>query len=177
MLTCIDATKTGDITHTGKLWTYDGIDRSISTVAIADGLLYVADVAGRCIASTPRPASCYWVYDTEAEIWGSHAGGRRQNLLGHPESALGLRGRQRTSVSSARSVWDRPDLRYPRCRQRFALCRLAEIFVGNRTVETSHQTPAGQDSRASAHLECKPDEYSWCDSLLPPGKRKTGSRP
>ena len=33
-LTCIDATKTGDITTTGKLWTYEGIKRSMSTASI-----------------------------------------------------------------------------------------------------------------------------------------------
>jgi len=34
ILTCIDATKTGDITKSGKLWSYDKIHRSISTVSI-----------------------------------------------------------------------------------------------------------------------------------------------
>ena len=39
MLNCIDATGHGDISRTGKIWTYDQIDRSLSTVAIAGGLL------------------------------------------------------------------------------------------------------------------------------------------
>src|SRR6266480_3792647 len=34
ILSCIDATKTGDITQTGKIWSYDKIHRSISTVSI-----------------------------------------------------------------------------------------------------------------------------------------------
>jgi outer membrane protein assembly factor BamB len=71
ILHCIDATKTDDITHSGKIWSYTDIDRTISTVSIADGLLYIADVAGRlhCLdAETGKP---YWVYDTKAEIWGS----------------------------------------------------------------------------------------------------------
>ncbi len=46
-LHCIDATKTGDITRTGKIWDYLGLDRTLSTVSIADGLLYLSDVAGR----------------------------------------------------------------------------------------------------------------------------------
>ena len=53
-LHCIDATGSGDITRTGRIWTYQGLDRTLSTVSIADGLLYVCDVAGRCIVSTPR---------------------------------------------------------------------------------------------------------------------------
>ena len=71
MLHCIDATKTGDITQSGKVWTYDGMDRSISTVAIADGLVYAADIAGRlhCLdAETGKP---HWVHNTRAEAWGS----------------------------------------------------------------------------------------------------------
>ena len=36
------ASKTGDITRSGKIWGYQGLDRSMSTVSIADGLLYIA---------------------------------------------------------------------------------------------------------------------------------------
>jgi len=70
MLHCIDATKTGDITQSGRVWTYDGLDRSISTVAIADGLLYVPDVAGRMHCLDADTGQCYWVYDTKSETWG-----------------------------------------------------------------------------------------------------------
>jgi hypothetical protein len=44
-LYAIDATKRGDITRTGVVWHRGGEDfhRTISTVAIADGLLYAAD--------------------------------------------------------------------------------------------------------------------------------------
>ena len=69
LLHCIDATKTGDITHSGRIWTYDGLDRTIATVAVADGLVYLVNVAGRlhCVdADTGKP---YWVYDTKAEAW------------------------------------------------------------------------------------------------------------
>lgn len=71
MLTCIDATLSGDITGPGKIWTYDEIERSVSTCAIADGLLWVADVAGtlHCLdADTGRPQ---WVHETGEETWAS----------------------------------------------------------------------------------------------------------
>ncbi len=42
----IDATKRGDITTTGLLWHFDKIRRSISTAAIKDGLIYLADFSG-----------------------------------------------------------------------------------------------------------------------------------
>ena len=72
ILHCIDATKTGDVTEEGKVWSYRDIGRSISTVSITeDGLLFVAEYAGKihCLdAETGKP---YWVHDTQAHIWGS----------------------------------------------------------------------------------------------------------
>ena len=70
-LWCIDATKTGDITETGKIWCYQGLDRSLSTVSIADGLVYVADVGGRLHCVDAETGQCYWVHDTREIIWAS----------------------------------------------------------------------------------------------------------
>ena len=70
MFHCIDATRRGDITDAGRLWTYDGMDRSLSTVAIADDLVYAADIAGRLHCLDPETGQCYWVYETKAEMWG-----------------------------------------------------------------------------------------------------------
>lgn len=70
MLHCIDATRTGDVTESGRIWTYGGLDRSIATASVADGLVYITDIAGRlhCLeADTGRPV---WVYETKAETWG-----------------------------------------------------------------------------------------------------------
>jgi outer membrane protein assembly factor BamB len=70
-LFCIDAAKSGDITAGGAIWSYTDVGRSLSTVSIADGLLYLADNAGRvhCLdADTGKP---YWVYDARADIWSS----------------------------------------------------------------------------------------------------------
>ena len=71
MLNCIDATKTGDISKTGKLWTFDKLDRSLSTVSIADGLLYIADLPGRLYCLDADTGKCYWVHDTKQQVWGS----------------------------------------------------------------------------------------------------------
>ena len=70
-LHAIDASRRGDISETGGLWQTEEIRRSLSTVAVADGLLYVADFSGylRCLdASTGQEL---WVHDTFAAIWGS----------------------------------------------------------------------------------------------------------
>jgi len=68
---CIDPSKRGDITETGRVWQYDKIGRSISTAAVADGLVYLADFKGflHCLdAKTGKP---YWTYDMLASVWGS----------------------------------------------------------------------------------------------------------
>jgi outer membrane protein assembly factor BamB len=68
---CIDPAKRGDITESGKVWQYDKINRSISTAAIADGLVYIVDLKGflHCLdAKTGKP---YWTYDALAPVWGS----------------------------------------------------------------------------------------------------------
>jgi outer membrane protein assembly factor BamB len=70
-LYAIDPTKRGDISETGRVWQYDKIRRSISTAAIADGLLYLSDFTGflHCVdLGTGKP---YWSFDMLSAIWGS----------------------------------------------------------------------------------------------------------
>ncbi len=70
-LMCLDATHKGDVTRSGIVWSYDKISSSISTVSIADGLLYLADFSGRvhCLdAETGKPC---WVHNAGPPIWGS----------------------------------------------------------------------------------------------------------
>jgi outer membrane protein assembly factor BamB len=70
-LTCIDATKTGDITRGGIIWSYDKMGAGVSTVSIVDGLLYVADFAGRVHCLDAENGDVYWVYNAGKPIWGS----------------------------------------------------------------------------------------------------------
>jgi outer membrane protein assembly factor BamB len=68
---CIDPAQRGDITESGRVWQYDKINRSISTAAVADGLLFISDFKGflHCLdAKTGKPN---WTYDTMASVWGS----------------------------------------------------------------------------------------------------------
>jgi outer membrane protein assembly factor BamB len=67
----IDASGTGDVTSTGKVWTYQGLDRTLSTVSVADGLVYVSDVGGRLHCVDRATGRCYWIHDTRCEVWGS----------------------------------------------------------------------------------------------------------
>jgi outer membrane protein assembly factor BamB len=72
-LVCIDATKTGDVTQTGTIWSYKGIHRSISTVSIdpETDLLFVADFSGFIHCLDANTGELYWMYDMKAHMWGS----------------------------------------------------------------------------------------------------------
>jgi len=69
----IDATGTGDVTKTGVVWHRGGKDfnRTMSTAAIADGIVYVADLSGFLYALDAETGEHYWTYDAFAAIWGS----------------------------------------------------------------------------------------------------------
>lgn len=65
-LLCLDANQTGDSTKTGKIWTYQGLDRSLSTASISEGLIYVADVAGRLHCLDAETGKLHWVYESHS---------------------------------------------------------------------------------------------------------------
>src|SRR6202167_2226680 len=72
MLNCIDATKTGDVTKSAKIWSFDKIHRSLSTVSITpDGLLFVGDFSGFLHCLDANTGEEYWVQDLKAHVWGS----------------------------------------------------------------------------------------------------------
>lgn len=72
-LVCIDATKTGDITKTGTIWSYKSIHRSISTVSIdpESGLVIVGDFSGYIHCLDAETGKVYWTHDMKAHMWGS----------------------------------------------------------------------------------------------------------
>lgn len=67
----INAALRGDVTRTGALWRYDKLGRTLSTAAVSDGLVYIADFYGilHCLdLETGKPA---WTHDLFAAVWGS----------------------------------------------------------------------------------------------------------
>lgn len=72
-LWAIDATMEGDITDKAVIWHRGGDDfrRTMSTVSIADGLLYIADLSGFVYCLDPKTGARHWTYDAFAAIWGS----------------------------------------------------------------------------------------------------------
>jgi outer membrane protein assembly factor BamB len=69
----IDATGTGDVTDTHKVWSRDGEDfyRTMSTAAIADGVLYISSLSGFLHALDADTGEEFWTYDAFAAVWGS----------------------------------------------------------------------------------------------------------
>jgi outer membrane protein assembly factor BamB len=68
---CIDPAQRGDITESGRVWQYDKISRSISTAAIADGLVYISDFKGFLHCLDVRTGKPYWTFDMLSSVWGS----------------------------------------------------------------------------------------------------------
>jgi outer membrane protein assembly factor BamB len=69
-LLCLDATKTGDITASGKIWSFDDIRSTASTVAIVNGLLFTADAAQSVYCLDADTGKVYWQHKTDP-VWGS----------------------------------------------------------------------------------------------------------
>lgn len=70
-LVSIDATGSGEITQSGRLWTCPLGRHCCSTPSVAGGLVYAADCDGnvQCVdAQTGRPC---WVHDARGSIWAS----------------------------------------------------------------------------------------------------------
>lgn len=72
-LWAIDATLSGDITETGVVWHLGGDDfnRTMSTAAISDGLMFISDLSGFLYCLDVKTGEKHWTYDSFAAIWGS----------------------------------------------------------------------------------------------------------
>lgn len=70
---CIDATKSGDITESGRVWHVGGenFHRTMSTCAIHDGLVYASDLSGFLYCFDLKNGEKLWRYDLESAVWGS----------------------------------------------------------------------------------------------------------
>ena len=67
----IDATKRGDITISGKVFQAEKIRRTISTAAVVDGLVYIADFSGFLRCLDEKTGKEIWMHDLFAAVWGS----------------------------------------------------------------------------------------------------------
>lgn len=72
-LWAIDASGTGDITESGRVWHLGGEDfnRTMSTAAIDGDLMFISDLSGFLYSLDLKTGEKLWTYDTFAAIWGS----------------------------------------------------------------------------------------------------------
>lgn len=69
-LWAVDATKRGDITKEGLVW-HHPFRRTISTVAIDNGIVYAANFSGFLHAVDLKTGKLIWEHDMLAAVWGS----------------------------------------------------------------------------------------------------------
>ena len=67
----IDATKRGDITTTGSVWRFEKLRRTVSTAAVANGLVYVPDFSGFLYCLEAATGKEVWQHDLFSAVWGS----------------------------------------------------------------------------------------------------------
>lgn len=70
-MSCIDLTKSGNITQGGKVWSYNKITRTLSTPSILNDLLFVSDYGGNIHCLDADTGKVNWVQNTGSHIWGS----------------------------------------------------------------------------------------------------------
>jgi outer membrane protein assembly factor BamB len=70
-LKCVDATKTGDVTTTGLVWTYPLNKHVMATPAISDGLVFIADCGRTFHCVDARTGAAVWTHEIKGEVWAS----------------------------------------------------------------------------------------------------------
>jgi outer membrane protein assembly factor BamB len=70
-LKCIDATKTGDITKSGEVWSYTLDKHVMSTAAIYNGLLFIADIGRKLYCLDAATGRFHWAHEMKGDPWSS----------------------------------------------------------------------------------------------------------
>ena len=70
-LKCIDASKTGDITRTGQIWSHALEWHSSATPAISEGLVYVTDCGKNLHCIDAENGYSYWTHELNMASWSS----------------------------------------------------------------------------------------------------------
>lgn len=70
-LKCIDATKTGDITTNGLVWSYPLEKHVMSTPAVYDGLVFIADCGRKFHCMDAETGKPFWTHEVKGDVWAS----------------------------------------------------------------------------------------------------------
>ncbi len=70
-LKCIDVTKSGNITTNRLVWSYTLDKHVMSTPAVHDGLVFIADCGRKFHCLDARTGTALWTHDIKGEVWAS----------------------------------------------------------------------------------------------------------
>ena len=70
-LKCIDPTKTGDITTNGLIWSYPLQKHVLSTPAVYNGLVFIADCGRVFHCVDAETGKSFWTHEINGEAWAS----------------------------------------------------------------------------------------------------------
>jgi len=70
-LQCIDATGAGDITESGLKWAYAMDDHCVTTPAVYQGMVFIADCEGVLHCVDAQSGQALWTHQAKGEIWAS----------------------------------------------------------------------------------------------------------
>jgi outer membrane protein assembly factor BamB len=70
-LKCIDAGKTGDVTKTAEIWSYGLEKHVLSTPAVYNGLVFIADCGRKFHCVDANTGAPLWTHDIKGEVWAS----------------------------------------------------------------------------------------------------------
>ncbi len=108
-LSCIDPQGEGDITRSGRVWQYCEIGRSMSTVSVADGLVFAAEQSGKVHCLDAETGELYWVQDTGEEIWASTLVADKKLYIGTRRGLMVLSadraGRELADIRLGSAIW------------------------------------------------------------------------
>lgn len=68
-VTCIDATKTGDITDSGEVWAQPLLKHACTTPAIFDDLVFVGDLGRQLYCFDANTGELYWKHRMDGHVW------------------------------------------------------------------------------------------------------------
>jgi outer membrane protein assembly factor BamB len=70
-LKCIDATKTGDVTTNGLVWSYRLEKHVMGTPAVVNGLVFIADCGRKFHCVDAETGKACWTHEINGEAWAS----------------------------------------------------------------------------------------------------------
>jgi outer membrane protein assembly factor BamB len=70
-LKCLDATRAGDITTNGLVWSCPLQKHVLSTPAVHNGLVFIADCGGMFHCVDAETGTICWTHEVKGEVWAS----------------------------------------------------------------------------------------------------------